>query len=584
MTTNSASSSIGQGSAGTPLTIKRLPQIIYLGASNLYWSQDGPALPEYTFAMWQQAGGSFTTSIPNTGGSITIGQASDGSTAVLNAGDNPTSFGTNPGSSVSYAGYEIQITPPSNPAYANPLVTHTFNVTRAGGYSSAPSGPVTYNFAWSLGTNSTNNVTISNSVNGGTSSAGGSTSVTAGNVGNLVFYIVPDSGYTIDSNDVSITATGGVSVSTSNDRGAVAVTLTSPSISNNLTTTVNVSGSATVIPPTNNDIQVNYTLELATEDQSEWNITQGTPLTYTGTPNGSHNISFAINYGGTSNITFTGITTSIGSITAASFNNNTLTGTINISDVGSTGSSQTITLDVEYDVINQPSLSVSDITDAVGQSSSNPGGAVQTKTIMVNVTNGLPWTLSGPTWVNYSTASGIGTGTDQSVTVTINPPGSGEYNSDRSGVATLSTTGGNGYAAGSTTGTIEQNNTFFVVSGGASAADPSGDNINYTVMTNVAFNTFNANIGDVIPSSASALNGSQVATSSMVTWNIPSNNTGSLRDLQIQFIAANPDDGTYTFNVSQGSVGSSVSSGGEGTGGGPVGGSGDDGGGSKDNI
>lgn len=184
MTTNSASSSIGQGSAGTPLTIKRLPQIIYLGASNLYWSQDGPSLPNFAFSDWTG-----TVSV-SAGGAITItnGNSPNASTEDANFAPN-----TDPGNRSVIVNVSVEV--PQGP-YGNvgAIITGTRAVTQPTSYTSqsppsARSGQLAVQM---IAHSSLVNATISPSsgyVYGNTANPGQTSTITNG------FEVVPDTGY-----------------------------------------------------------------------------------------------------------------------------------------------------------------------------------------------------------------------------------------------------------------------------------------------------------------------------------------------------------------------------------------------------
>lgn len=185
MTTNSNSASIGQGSAGTPLTIKRLPQIIYLGASNLYWSQDGQALPNFTFSDWTG-----TVSV-SAGGAITItnGNSPNASTEDANFPAN-----TDPGNRSVIVNVSVEV---PQGAYGNvgAIVTGTKTVTQPTSYT-APSPPPAASSGqlavMMIAHSSLINATISPSsgyVYGNTANPGQTSTITNG------FEVVPDAGY-----------------------------------------------------------------------------------------------------------------------------------------------------------------------------------------------------------------------------------------------------------------------------------------------------------------------------------------------------------------------------------------------------
>lgn len=541
------------GSGGTTFKIKKLPQIIFLGNTNLYWTKQGTTvtLPEYTFAMWQQNGGSFTAEIPNTGGSVGVSQANDGSSAVLNAGDNPTSFGTNTGSQTSYAGYEIQITPPSNPTYSNSSVTHTFSVLRRGGYSQT-----TYN-------------TLSLSVNGTVSNAvvslADSDTVVSGNNASVSVVVTPNNQFEFTSvRDITDNTSSPIQKTLLNGQIIYSVSKT---ITSNESYSVTISsGSATPVYVAPNDIVVN--LELSTPD-SNWEFEPNTSSTfnsqYTGPPNGEFTSpTFKIKYVGSgildhpvsqpsyiSNPIVTGQNT-----WSRVTGEDAYEGSYKILSVGSNTTTQSIGMNLAYSIsqAQAPSLSVSELT-TVGQNINDPGGKTSTEQVQVTAPTGVNWQLSGPTWVAYSPSSGTGNAT---VTATVSPPTTGNLNSDRSGTTTLNSTANSAYLAGSATGSVSQDNTFFTVasSGAMSSVGSEGDTIFYDVITNMGFVTFDGQVGGFMPSNGDPTPDSLVASTIQVEHMIPRNDSGRQRTIEVTFMSNNgPNRIERKFFIDQASSG-----------------------------
>lgn len=184
MTIETSSTPIGQGSAGTPLTIKRLPQIIYLGASNLYWSQDGPPLPNFAFRDWTGS-----VSVDAAGViSINNGNSPNASTEDANFPANTT-----PGSNTVNVNVSVEV-PQGNYGNVGAIVTGVVPVTQPTSYTapappSASSGQLAVQM---IAHSSLVNATISPSsgyVYGNTANPGQTSTITNG------FEVVPDTGY-----------------------------------------------------------------------------------------------------------------------------------------------------------------------------------------------------------------------------------------------------------------------------------------------------------------------------------------------------------------------------------------------------
>ena len=529
-TVNSNDLTVSVGS-GSTIRVVRLPKVIFLGDTDLYWQHQGVAAQNYSYSTWLSNGGSYEISesnLSNSGGSwgslVTITQANDGSSASFDANVNSSTAPTNPGSASTVSGFRIRISIPTGEGWDNEsegyVYSPLFSLTQNGGYvaPNPPSEPSTYTHTYNFTPTPLQagqgwpTVTVSFTGTLGQTSQNMSAQFNAPSD----YYFAFEAGQGIQlQNSVQGLTWSLQSTNQVNPNGTIVGKIHNTQININQALDKTVDITYTAIATENPEVTFYMSLDpnpLAGGD-SDFNLTSASSYTYSGRPGDTFNIPVDLEYEGTGNVQYinpsTGIIVSENDNDAVADNISSYSGSGNgpfsfdipmTLGAGPSDSSIPITIYVGSYVTpstggspgptqTAPTLSVGNLSTA-GQTVAQPGGVTNTLPLTVNVNNGLPWTLTGPTWVTYTPDSGTGTGDDQAVQVTIDAPTSGSFNSDRTGTTTISTQSTSTFLAGSATGVIEQDNTFFTMtgSGWASSIGSEGDSLQATLITNMSAN------------------------------------------------------------------------------------------------
>jgi hypothetical protein len=533
-----------QSQTGTTYTIKRLPQIIFFGEPNLYWTDAGTNaidqnIVNMTFNDWWND----TTINPslsvNIDGDVTLNAGNNTGSSIYypaSTSRTPTQVARNDDAGTRQINVTVSMVVPAGHGNTGDTLTRTFTITQQTEYTA----PSNYTLTLSASGRATN----------ATYSSPDTDTAASGNNAQVQITVSPLSGYQFTSvNDIIDNLGGGSIISKTLSNGNIVYSVSSTLNSNQSYSLAISGGGASAIPATN--IQVDYQLSLHSSD-AKWVFDGATTSSYIGQPNGSHSIPFTVEFiGANATPNITGISSTLGTVNFSQSTSNPIqwNGTVSISDVGATNKTGSTGLAITLDIAEatpiqkqNPNLSYSGNVSTNGQNASQPAGFASSKTVSLTLdpmATDVDWSVTNvPSWVTVSPSSGTG---DTTLTVTTLHPNA--LNSNRSGSFNITTVEDTQWNSETVTVQVEQDNTFLSTSGPSGQnVGPEGDSETITVMTNLAWSTFvdSVSAGDsTYPLSGSATPSGNVAVPQNVELYIDSNNSSSSRILTFGISAGN---------------------------------------------